>query len=212
MTATLGLSACFGPAPDPLWDGEVRASATDAKEEVAEYIASIELLDATPVAAQEADLCLLDRNSVFGDPTPDFWRCGAYAINVFESPTDDLERLDDLVVTALQAMHPEIRIGFHGILRDELLSGESQRFAEAWIGGGHVSITVAIGRDSANIDRLFSYVGWRERLISSSGDDLITVPTRSAAPINCDCLQVWFMVAINYANVQEPRWPTYLDV
>lgn len=199
----VGLTACSEPAPDPLLDEELRASATEAAEEAGDYLALIELPDATPMAAQEADFCMLVTNNVFGDPTPSYWSCGAYAIQVVQSPTDDLERLDELVVTALEEIHPDIRIGAHGTRREQVSSGDSTFFARATIGGGYVRIEVVLGRDSTNINTLIGNIGKQERLIASTGDELLTVPTTSATPVTCDCLQVWIMVVIGYGNVTE---------
>lgn len=212
VVSVIGLSACIGPAPDPLLDDDVRVSAVEAAEHVADYLALVDLPGATTLAAQEADFCLRIENTVFGDPTPEHWRCTVYAIQVFQSPEDDPERLADLIKTALEQVDHDVRVTMQETRAELPASGDSILLATALVRGEGIWFEVAIGRDSTSITALISSYGRQERLMDSRGDALLTIPTRAADPVTCDCVQMWVTAYTRYADVEEPRWPTYLDV
>lgn len=184
---------------------DLRESAVPAAESVAAHLHSIDIADATPLAAQEADLCIVHSTPQIGNDGDPHWLCSVYAIQVLESATDDLEILRTTISTGVAEAGFGDVIYRHATGPDQLSPGDSATLARGPIGENHW-LEVQVGRDVMNISSLLHSIGKPERLIGSSGDEVLSVPSRTAEPITCDCLQIWIVISKNYGSAPaHPR-------
>lgn len=198
LAAVLTLTAC---GPDLLEDAELREAAVPAIEEAAWYRDGVEIPNVKPIASQEADLCSVYSTPTIGWDGDPRWRCAAYAIGVFEWQTDDLEALEETLTEALiEAGDGELTtamsFGWMTLQRDDK---HIARMEGDIVPG--VSFRVAAGYDTVMFSDVFPPSGKDERLFSTSGDDILTVPTMEVDPVTCECLQVWVVVYVRYGSV-----------
>lgn len=194
IIAGLGLTAC---SPDPLLEEELRASAVPAAQEVAGQLASIDLPGATPLAAQEADLCTVHSTRQIGNDGNPRWRCATYAIQVLEWPSDNLDGLETTLTMTLDEAGFDGRTIASSFEWLQEIDGVAR--ASGQLDSG-TRVSVAVGQDSVAYSDVVSPPWSEEQLLSSTGDEVLTVPTQDTTPITYDCLQIWLIVYKNYGG------------
>lgn len=125
-----------------------------------------------------------------------------YSIRLFEWPTGDPQGLRRAVTEALEAANFGDVVRRQDTSLDLLSPGEFVTLA--WGGlGGSVTLEITVGRDYLALHEVLLGLHEPQRLMASTGDEILTVPTRAAEPINCDCLQTVIVIRDSYGGAME---------